>query len=1013
MKKAYLITFMFCCSVVAAQSIIPIHEYGAAQGLFDNHNTYFGLDQNAYFFTSSSSGLYRYDGIRSNLYRVSADDNLVTSKVFVDATGRRWFTSSTKIHTILEDSVQTWPIPQTKGYVSAFHMERDSFLWFTAGEDVFVINVFKDFSTTKARCSGKGFMNYPWIDREGVIQGIIHPFFNSTSGVEIIRFLADGSLHKDTIASENGKDVHYLEIENDSLFWLASDNGLIAINPYVSGAGTVYKHDAALQSVSYSDVKSYGYNYLVVASKIHGLLFFNKTTRQFEKQISHYYDKGSIVPFGKINQIFIDRFDNLWISELGKGLWHTNLKNQKFQECFPPIFHEEKGDFTVNKIVTTGKDSLVALINGQELFRLTKQQNDSYAATKMAFPSSLDQRLITIHRDHDQDWWVANGSSLHLMDPSLRKIHHSIAGGPVLEVNQITDDTFAVMTNSNVYLILKSDLPDRLTDLSPLKIDGRYMEECFYDSPSNRLYVSFNGSYLQVFDFSGGKVTALPEISGAGIVSGICRRSVASDTLWIASNAGVFTYCVSKHQLETVYDGTGRLSQPYESIALDDKGFIWLGTNNGLVRYSPKDKKTVAFNQADGMFVSSYHSNGNVELGNGNLLFYGKNGATIVDPNKVNLNENCPKIVLDEVLVENQRVDQKKFLDPVNYPRLVAGDNDLTFKFSAIEFSDPSQNILSCRLLNTKTKDTISTVFSLQPSFLTLSPGTYQLLVYPVNSDEVAFFAEETKLFFEIMPPWYLSRTAIIMYILSFIVGMIGLFYYVDRQRKKKYEKEKDLLKFTLLKSELKLRLLDHHMISNIFTSITDGIDDQKVELARWYSRQASRFYRRYLDINEEYAIDLASEKSYIEEYMALKEKLYDYRFKGSFKIDADIDPEETLIPTFLTQIFVENAIKHAFPSDKKDGCLMVRISRNEGQIVCEIEDNGIGRQQSQEKKSAEELESSRGIHFTKERLAIIETQTKLPTRLDILDLKDSDGNPSGTLVRITYPEDFATDASF
>jgi hypothetical protein len=539
------------------------------------------------------------------------------------------------------------------------------------------------------------------------------------------------------------------------------------------------------------------------------------------------------------------------------------------------------------------------------------------------------------------------------------------------------------------------------------------MEECFYDSPSNRLFVSYNGSYLQVFDFSTGEMNALPEISGAGIVSGICRGSVTSDTLWIASNAGVFIYIVSKHQLEAVKDGMGRLSQPYESIGLDNKGFVWLGTNNGLVRYSPLDKMTVAFNQADGMYVSSYLSNGVVQLGSDQLLFYGKNGATIVDPNTLRLNENCPKVILNEVLVENQRVDQKRFLDPVNYPRLVAGDNDLSFNFSAIEFSDPSQNILRCRLIKMNTNDTLSTVFSLQPAFLALPFGTYELHVYPINSDGTAFFAEETKLFFEIMPPWYLTRMAIVSYVLLFIAALIGFFYYIDRQRKRKYEKEKALLESTLLKSELKLRLLDHHMISNIFTSITDGIDNKKVELARWYSRQASRFYRRYLDINEEQAIDLASEKSYIEEYMALKEKLYDYRFKGSFEIDPDIDPEETLIPTFLTQIFVENAIKHAFPANMENGRLTVRISRDAGQIQCNIEDNGIGRQQSQENKSAEERDSSKGIEFTKERLAIIETQTKLPTSLEIIDLKDSKGNPRGTLVSITYPEDFAIDASF
>lgn len=1006
---------LFCvlyCSVLPAQSLLPVHELGVSKGLFDHHNAYFDLDKSSYFFTSSASGLYRFDGLNSKNYRIPTKDNLVTSSVFRDAIGRLWFSTSSGIHTIGQDTVHTWPLLQAQGYISIFHLERDSFLWLTAGESIFVINVFKDFSKTPAKFRGKGFINYPWVDNNGRMKGIVRPFFNSTKGVETSRFQKNGTIIKDTIAEQNGELIRYLEIESDSLFWLPGRNGLIEINPHYSGRNLLYKHDASLRDVSYTDIEPYGIKYLLVASKAHGLLLFNKEHKRFEKQFTHYYDDKRIKPFGTISRIYVDRFENLWISELGKNLWHVNLKNQKFHELFPPTFLEEREDFTVNKVIEIGRDSLLSLVNGEDLFRLIRQQNNTYRLDEIRLPGRINERIVTILRDSHQNWWIATNNSLFLLDQELKKIKKSIQSNSVLEIEEISDDTIVVMTNTNVFLISKSNIPERLSDLRPLEIEGNYLEQCHYDPFSKRLFISYDGSYLQVFDFNKKTAQPLGIINEIGIISGL-TRSLHPDTLLLSSNAGLYKYCLSAHQSEIVNDKTNNLNQSFESISMDTNGLLWLGTTNGLIRVNLKNRESRIFNRYDGMYTTLYEDKGVVRLENGTIIFYGKNGATIVNPNTIQLNDNCPKVVLEEIRVENEIVKEEPFLDAQHYPKLHYSQNDLSFKFSAIEYSDPENNQLICLLIKTNNKDTISIIRSLNPVFPSLSSGKYELQVYPINSDGVAFPKEKMCLFFKINPPWYFSTLAIISYILLSIGAVLGAFYYLDRQKTIKYEREKEVLKLSLLESEQKLRLLDHHMISNIFYSITQGIKEDKVDLAQWYSKQASRFYRRYLDINEEYAIDLTTEKKYIEEYIALKERLYDYRFKGSFEIAEDIDPDDTLIPTFLTQIFVENAVKYAFPANRLNGELLVRISKQEDLILCEIEDNGIGRQQSEKYKSVDAKHNSKGIQFTKERLAIIETQTGLPTHFEIIDMEDETGNPCGTKVLIAYPIDFDLNARF
>ena len=70
---------------------------------------------------------------------------------------------------------------------------------------------------------------------------------------------------------------------------------------------------------------------LIIASAENGLWYFNKQTGSYSKQIHHIVE-GAVIPFRpKIDQIYLDKFKNLWISSPGKGIYFTNLDKVKFK----------------------------------------------------------------------------------------------------------------------------------------------------------------------------------------------------------------------------------------------------------------------------------------------------------------------------------------------------------------------------------------------------------------------------------------------------------------------------------------------------------------------------------------------------------------------------------------------------------------------------------------------------------------------------------------------------------
>lgn len=73
--------------------------------------------------------------------------------------------------------------------------------------------------------------------------------------------------------------------------------------------------------------------------------------------------------------------------------------------------------------------------------------------------------------------------------------------------------------------------------------------------------------------------------------------------------------------------------------------------------------------------------------------------------------------------------------------------------------------------------------------------------------------------------------------------------------------------------------------------------------------------------------------------------------------------------------------------------------------MICEIEDNGIGREQALIDKSKYQAEyQSRGIEIIEERILVLNKKYKQKIFIQIVDKKDEMHRAIGTLVRLELP---------
>ncbi len=81
-------------------------------------------------------------------------------------------------------------------------------------------------------------------------------------------------------------------------------------------------------------------------------------------------------------------------------------------------------------------------------------------------------------------------------------------------------------------------------------------------------------------------------------------------------------------------------------------------------------------------------------------------------------------------------------------------------------------------------------------------------------------------------------------------------------------------------------------------------------------------------------------------------------------------------------------------------------MSEKNGYIVIAIEDDGIGREASQQNKSISTAHQSKGVNLTQARLELDNLLQQREATLATLDKKNENGTSAGTKVVITIKEE-------
>lgn len=150
---------------------------------------------------------------------------------------------------------------------------------------------------------------------------------------------------------------------------------------------------------------------------------------------------------------------------------------------------------------------------------------------------------------------------------------------------------------------------------------------------------------------------------------------------------------------------------------------------------------------------------------------------------------------------------------------------------------------------------------------------------------------------------------------------------------------------------------INPHFLFNTLNVIRYTAGQEQAHRTETMLTSMAGLFRYALASNEE-ATPLSQEVRIVESLFLLYHARFGDRMRLAWRISPELDLTETMVPSFLLQPLVENALKHGLGPKEEGGTVWVRMGCRAGQLYLSVSDNGAGMTRPQKQALLEQLNS-------------------------------------------------------
>ncbi|TYR37831.1 hybrid sensor histidine kinase/response regulator [Sphingobacterium phlebotomi] len=717
----------------------------------------------------TDQGIYIYDPQQEEFSPFDKTFKSETLQIAEDRSGNIWFISNSSLHRydpktqiVDETYAKRW-----KQKTHAFCVDQNNEVWIGLKESICHVNSGKEYPFS----NGKQFTGRV----EALFVDDNNNIWIGTSHHGVYKWDRNSKETQHIIKNIGNKPLYVREITqvNKNQLWIGTESGLI-IHDLDTRKTTQVLHEkdnpwSLSDNAVYSVMKD-NQDGIWIGTFFGGINYYHPQHNLFEK----IFPRNSPNSIGghAVREIVEDKQQNLWIGTEDQGLAYWDQKTNNFIN-----FGTEDGlaHTNIHGLLITGDSLLIGtFFQGLDVIDVRQKKVIKHFDSNNTHQTLKSNFIYHIYK-------TSNGKILLATAPGIFQF---IPG----------EDRFVPFKSVPSHVFFTSIFEDKKHTLwfttwrdGLYKLDpGEDKPTRFVHDPKDHSTISSN-RVTRVFQDSKGQIWVATEsglciydknnqsfmhfTSKDGLPSNLILAMQEDDAenLWISTTKGLVKMDIQSHRIETynLEHGLLDLQFNYNSAFKDSNGLLYFGASKGLIRFDPSSVTDLYKTDFDTpIYITGIQANQR------ELTIYDKNNAlskSILYTHKIKLKYDESTVSLDFVALNFASANSTSYLY-----RLVGLDTTWTF-------------------LRNNTK----------ANFTKIPPGNYTFEVMAADANKTPI-SKIKSLEIVILPPFWASVPAYIIYALLSI-GLIGMMLYwydqkmkdKNRQRleKIKAHKEKELYK--------------------------------------------------------------------------------------------------------------------------------------------------------------------------------------------------------------------------
>ena len=437
-------------------------------------------------------------------------------------------------------------------------------------------------------------------------------------------------------------------------------------------------------------------------------------------------------------------------------------------------------------------------------------------------------------------------------------------------------------------------------------------------------------------------------------------------------------------------------------VSISENSFGILTANHGLVIVQLNDdKKQVHYLSNKNGLISNHINDMIVE---GNVIWLAtQDGLVSVDLEKQNWYDYQMPLYFQSVKVKNDFLPLKRSYE---WPY---GTDFIEITYAALDYNNARDIVYEYQIPEldedwVRTKNRNINLYG-------LAPGVYTINVKIAGEDQ----ASESMMVM-IQAPFWQTWWFISILLISTIFAIYTFFRIRFNRLKEKttlerkiIAKDKERLQLREQAFEMEQKALraqmNPHFIFNALSAVQSYMVKNNVSKAIDFLAKFGKLIRFVLNSSRNDFVYLEDEVNMLSFYLEIEKGRLNDSFDFTINIDEELLHDDIMVPSMILQPYIENAILHGLKhlKDRKGQLsLSFDITDDERWMICELQDNGIGRAASKiinEKNRGKH--QSVGILATKERLQLLNQKMGKDIEIKMEDLQEP---TTGTKISIHLP---------